>query len=142
MRGGYRGIDFVTTGTLLGQQIDLKNKTDDAVTARRNIEKGACGIIKYRVFQDREIKMGNELDLWNAEIGSVLKYGLATIRITEETGREIQQFSSKCTDEILYPKIQTEVQNMQIETQTKKTEQSIYNPPIAHNYKKPNLRHI
>ena len=52
----YRGIQFVTTGTLLGRQINLQKKTNVAVQARLIKAKGAWGVIKHRVFTDEQIK--------------------------------------------------------------------------------------
>ena len=84
----YRGIQFVTTGTLLGQQINLQKKTNVAVQARLNKEKGAWGIIKHRVFTDKQIKEENKFDLWAAAIGAIMKYGLTTLRINENMDRK------------------------------------------------------
>ena len=100
----YQKIRFATSGTLLGQKINLQEKTNGAVYARINKAKGAWGIIKYRSFLDKQIKAKNKFDLWHAAIGSILKYGLTTLRINETADRKIQQFTSKCTNEIIYQK--------------------------------------
>ena len=71
---------------------------------RLNKEKGAWEIIKYRVFQDEQIKMKYKFDLWNAAIVSKPKYGRTTLRIAEITDRGIQQFASRCMGGIIYPK--------------------------------------
>ena len=59
--------------------------------------------IKKRVFLDTEIKMKIKIDLFQAAIGSILKYGIATLRTTESMGRELRQFYSRCLREIVYP---------------------------------------
>ena len=102
--GKYRGIEFARTGALLGQKINLHGNTNDAAKTRLNKAKGAWGIIKGRIFLDSEIKTKNKIDLWNAAIGSIMKYSLTTLRTTEYVDRKIQQFTSRCVDEIIYPR--------------------------------------
>ena len=75
-----------------------------AVQARLNKAKGAWGIIKHRVFTGEQIKGKNKFDLWAAAIGAIMKYGLTTLRINENMDRKIQQFTSRCMREIIYPK--------------------------------------
>ena len=98
----FKKIRFVTHGTLLGQQINMQGKTNQAIQARLNKAKGAWKIIKHRIFLDNQIKKKNRFDLWNAAIGSILKYGLTTLRSTEMMDRKIQQFTSRCMNEIIY----------------------------------------
>ena len=44
-----------------------------------------------------------KIDLFQAAIGSILKYGIATLRTTEGMDRKLQQFYSRCPREIVYP---------------------------------------
>ena len=92
---------------LLGQQMTLNHQTNCTVLSRLNKARAAWNILKKRVFLDNEIKMKIKIDLFNAAIGSILKYGLSTLRTTETMDRKLQQFKSRCLREITYPNSQT-----------------------------------
>ena len=97
----YRGIQFTKTTNLLGQPITLNNTTTKAFQDRLNKAKNAWKLIKHRSFIDPGIKLKARLQLWNAAIYSILRYGLCTLRIQEAMQIKLQQFTSKCTRDIV-----------------------------------------
>ena len=95
----YNDVQFVTTSTLLGLAINLQNNSTRAASTRLNKAKAAWGVVKQRIFLGKQIKNKAEIDLWNAAIGSIMKYGLTTPRIGETLGK-LHQFRSKCIYQI------------------------------------------
>ena len=58
-------------------------------------------MVKKRAFRDPDIKITARIQLWNAAIYSILKYGLSAIKISDQYRKKIQQFASKCTRSIV-----------------------------------------
>ena len=54
--------------------------------------------------------MGRKFDLWGDAIGSVMKYSLTTLRTTGYIHSEIQKFTSRRMNEIIYPRQNNEGQ--------------------------------
>ena len=97
----FRDIKFEKEGTILGQKVSLQNNTNIAVNARLSKAKGAWGIIKKRILSDKEIRNKVKLDLRNAAIMSIMKYGISTITTTQASGGKMQPFASKCIRSIV-----------------------------------------
>ena len=58
-------------------------------------------MIKQRAFQDPDIDLKIKTDLWNAAIGSILRYGITTLTTNKKTDQIIQRFATKCLHRIL-----------------------------------------
>ena len=84
----------------MGQKISLRGNTNIAVNARLDKAKGDWGVIKKRIFFGKEIKTKIKLDLRNAAIMSIMKYGISTIA-TQTADGEMQSFASKCIRRIV-----------------------------------------
>ena len=61
-------------------------------------------LVKQRAFQDPDINLEIKTDLWNAAIGSILRYGITTLTTSKKTDQMIQRFATKCLHRILLNK--------------------------------------
>ena len=76
----------------------LDSQTHCAVTNRLQKARAGWDIIKTSLPWIR-----NKIGLFQAAIGSILKYGMATLRTTGNMDRTLRQFYSRCLRKIIYP---------------------------------------
>ena len=82
------------------------------------------------------------MDLYNAAIGGVLKYSLATLRTTETADRELEQFASKCLRGVEIPKWKHQMKRgceAETEPQMLNLGESAVYLQYTHSYKKESL---
>ena len=90
------------TRNVILSKLTIAKKTNTTVLNRLNKAKSSRNILKRRVFQDNEIRPKIKLDIYKAAIGSIVNYGLATLRTNVTMCKKLQQFAARRLREIIH----------------------------------------
>lgn len=96
----YICVELVDNGEIPGRSINLRHSANNIIRESLSNPKEIRGAIKRRAFKDTDIRAKSRTDLWNAAIGSTLKYGIAAINTSIANDKLLQKSPTRRIKEI------------------------------------------